>query len=92
MTTAMTRRDTMSDTKEKPGKQSTEFFLSVAAQVIGAVLASGVVTDEAWVQILGAAVSCVNALVYTLSRSSVKNNAVRSAALVEAAKLGKPQG
>ena len=65
-------------TKQKPGWKSTEFWLSLAAVVCGALVAGDVVTATSTVgKAIGTIVSVLGALGYTASRTSVKVNTVR---------------
>ena len=69
----------------KPAYKSTEFYLSLAAMLIGALLASGVFPDSSpWLKLLGAVSSILGALGYTASRTFVKATEAKAAALVEA--------
>lgn len=75
----------------KPGYKSTEFWLSLAATLIGFVLASGVLNpadpQEARVlQALGFAAAILAQLGYTAARAYVKGGEVKALALVEASK------
>lgn len=60
----------------KPGYKTTEFWLSFAAVMVGAVQASGLIPSEgAWNQILGLVVSALVAMGYTGARIAVKKAA-----------------
>lgn len=60
----------------KPGYKTTEFWLCVAAGVLGAFVASGSLPDEnVAMKIAGIALSGLTALGYTVSRFVVKANA-----------------
>ena len=60
----------------KPGYKTTEFWLSFAAVMVGAVQASGLIPNEgAWNQILGLVVSALVAMGYTGARIAVKKAA-----------------
>ena len=60
-------------TNIKPGYKTTEFWLSFAAVMVGAVQASGLIPNEgAWNQILGLVVSALVAMGYTGARIAVK--------------------
>ncbi len=75
----------------KPGYRTTEYWLSVAALVVGALLASGAFSDTpAALKVLGAASSILAALGYTASRTFAKGAETKAAALVEAAKAAPP--
>lgn len=57
----------------KPGYKTTEFWLSLAAVVVGAVAASGVVPAESvWERVIGLVVSALAAVGYTGARLSLK--------------------
>lgn len=59
----------------KPGFKTTEFWLSVAAAVLGAFMASGsIVPDSTTAQVVGLASSALVALGYTGARLSLKKN------------------
>lgn len=62
--------------KVKPGFKTTEFWLSLLAMLLGAVIASGVldtVTEDTWiVRIIGGAVTALAAMGYVASRATVK--------------------
>ena len=66
------------ETTQKPGWKSTEFWLSLAAVICGALIAGDVVTETSTVgKAIGAIVSVLGALGYTASRTAVKVNTVR---------------
>ena len=73
----------------KPGYKTTEFWLSAAAQVVSAILASGAVSGPAWLQLLGVAGTILNALGYTVTRGSVKKAEALTSAAIKTAELGK---
>lgn len=57
----------------KPGYKTTEFWLSLAAVLVGAVAASGVIPAETvWERIVGLIVSALAALGYTGARLALK--------------------
>lgn len=63
--------DNMNTTK--PGYKTTEFWLSFAAVIVGAIQASGIVPSEGpWNQVLGMAISALVALGYTGARMAMK--------------------
>jgi len=63
-------------TNIKRGYKTTEFWLSFAAVMVGAVQASGLIPNEgAWNQILGLVVSALVAMGYTGARIAVKKAA-----------------
>jgi formate/nitrite transporter FocA (FNT family) len=68
------------------GYKSTEFYLSLAAILVGAVMSSGLVLDgTVWAQVLGVVASILGALGYTVSRSYVKAVEAKASVLKEAA-------
>jgi hypothetical protein len=60
----------------KPGYKTTEFWLSLAATIMGFVMASGIMDglgDTHWaVKVSGAVMTILSALGYTASRAAVK--------------------
>lgn len=59
--------------ESKPGYKTTEFWLSTAAMVVGALFASGIFPAESsGERILGLAASILASLGYTVSRAMVK--------------------
>jgi hypothetical protein len=63
-------------TSTKPGYKTTEFWLSFAAVIVGAVQASGAVPSEGpWNQVLGMVISALVALGYTGARIAIKKAA-----------------
>lgn len=63
-------------TPVKPGWQTTEFWLAAVVEVIGLLLASGVVTlgDESTIaRVIGAAIAVLAAFGYTVSRTKLKS-------------------
>lgn len=57
----------------KPGYKSTEFWLTVAAQVVGLLAASGAIAGESsWGRLVGLAGMILAQLGYTYSRGMVK--------------------
>lgn len=57
----------------KPGWKTTEFWLSLAAMLVGAVVASGVVPEAGpWSQVVGIIAGVLGALGYTVSRGFAK--------------------
>ena len=59
----------------KPGYKTTEFWLSVAAAVLGGLMASGTIVPESTeAQVIGLAASALVALGYTGARLSLKKN------------------
>jgi hypothetical protein len=73
----------------KPGYKTTEFWLSLAAILIGVLISSDVIPVEHPIaKLLGIAASVLGALGYQVSRSLAKASAAKSAAFVEASKSG----
>jgi len=58
----------------KPGYQTTEFWMTAAATVVGLAIASGIVpTTGFWPSVVALVVSAFAAMGYTVSRTVVKN-------------------
>lgn len=65
----------------KPGYKSSEWYLSVAAAILGALLASGVLPDDSlWMKLAGLATSLLATLGYQVNRAFVKNGAAKASA------------
>lgn len=61
--------------EQKPGYKSTEFYLSLVATVLGALLASGIIpADSVWMKVAGLAASLLATLGYQVNRAFVKNS------------------
>lgn len=61
------------NTETKPGYRTTEFWLSMAAMVIGAIYASGALVEGSVVaQVISVAATILTALGYTVARTMVK--------------------
>lgn len=76
MSDATTTTPTPVTTPPKPGWKTTEFWLSLLAVVLGALLTSGLLADgSAPLRIAGIATTVLAALGYTGARASVKNAA-----------------
>lgn len=83
----------------KPGWQTSEFWLSAAAKVLGILFASGVIgTGTVWERIAGLAAALLAQLGYTVSRGMVKAAAsaliivvIGSAALSQTACISRAQ-
>lgn len=57
----------------KPGYQTTEFWLSLAAILVGAVVSSGIVPETGpYAQVVGLITSVLGGLGYTVSRTMIK--------------------
>lgn len=66
----------------KPGYKTTEFWLSLAAIIVGALIASGVIpTDSSWMKLLGMASSVLATLGYTGARVLTKGTELKNAAI-----------
>ena len=64
----------MADTADKPGYKTTEFWLAAIAEIVGLVLASGVVAAGGLAaKVVGAVVAILAGLGYTASRTITKN-------------------
>ena len=64
----------------KPGYKTTEFWLSIAAMVVGAVLASGAVSNELVLQALGVVATVLGSLGYSVTRGVTKAGDSKAAA------------
>jgi|GEM_PF-5889656 len=65
---------------ERPGWRTTEFWLALAANVLGGLLASGVLEPYGdWPKIVGVAVMVLASLGYTANRAWVKGAVAKSA-------------
>jgi hypothetical protein len=59
--------------QKKPGYKSTEFYMSMAAVVIGAIASSGILEDDsAMTKVVGLVMTALVALGYTGSRLTIK--------------------
>ena len=63
------------------GIYTSEFWLTLAAQVVSAAAASGLVTGDKTTQAIGLAGTILTALGYQVTRSSVKKTTLREAAV-----------
>lgn len=73
-----------------PGWKTSEFWATIVGQVVGAILASGVLTEGSiWVQLLGGILAVASAFGYQAQRTSLKKAESQNA--LEALKLGKSQ-
>jgi hypothetical protein len=82
----------ISNSAVKPGWQSTEMWLTALAQVLGAVLYSGMLSpedpvDQHILKVGGLALAILTALGYKVSRTMVKMNTTNAAKEVTIAKL-----
>ena len=71
-TTEVTHAVTDLPAPVKPGWQTTEFWLSLAATLLSALFAAGVLTNSTALAIAGIAATILTALGYTVSRALVK--------------------
>jgi len=71
----------------KPGFKTSEWWLSLAALITGALLSSGLVSNSLALQCIGGVATLLTALGYQVSRSFVKTSESRSAALMEVSKM-----
>lgn len=55
-----------------PGYKTTEFWLALAANIVGALLTSGAVTNDHVLKILGLAAMILSSLGYTVARTMIK--------------------
>jgi len=77
----------------KTGYKTTEFWLSFAAMLLGAVMASGLVpSDGPWLQILGLGAAALAGLGYTGARMVLKGNETKATAIIKAAEASTPAG
>jgi len=73
------------------GYKSTEFYLALAAVVIGALMASGVFpADSLWCKLMGVAAACLAALGYTGARLMLKKEKLKADAIVASATASVP--
>lgn len=78
--------------QEKPGWKTTEYWLSVAALVIGALIAADVFpADSSGMKVLVLMASVLTSLGYTVSRGIIKGKVIVANALAEANKANPPQ-
>ena len=64
----------VNETVKKPGYKSTEFYMSMAAVVIGAVASSGILEgSDGLTKVVGLIMAALVALGYTGSRLTLKN-------------------
>jgi hypothetical protein len=65
--------DTAIATTTKPGYKTSEFWLTLAANLVGTLMASGVVTDGGTVaKVLGVVVMLLSTLGYQVARTKAK--------------------
>ncbi len=57
----------------KPGYKTTEFWLTVASQIVGVLLVSGVVAEDSpWSKVIGMAAMALSGMGYSVSRGAAK--------------------
>ena len=88
------KEEKMDETKKlRPGYRSTEWYLSVAAILLGVLLTSGAFGEtEPVYKVLALALAALTALGYTAGRSFVKATKEKADALVEANRLNGSSG
>lgn len=74
----------------KPGYQTTEFWLTLLATLIGALLASGVLNDadpqqHKVLQLVGVIATLLGSMGYTAARAFTKHSEAKASAIVAAA-------
>ena len=68
----------------KPGYKTTEFWLSTAVMLFGAIVASGALADDSIAaRVIGGIMAVLSQLGYTAARASSKNTSVKSSAVKE---------
>lgn len=66
----------------RPSYKTGEYWLSVAAVLLGALMASGLIADDTpWGKLFGVMASVLGALGYTVSRHAFKGTAMKVEAL-----------
>ncbi len=78
----------------KPGYKTTEFWLTLVAMIVGAVMASGILEQTATNldnQVVGLIAMVLGGLGYTISRGFVKGKEAVGTALVTASAANPPQ-
>jgi hypothetical protein len=69
------------------GYKSTEFWLSLAAMILGALMASGIIEAGTTAdKLVGLGASLLGALGYTVSRTMVKTTEAKAAAVIQGPK------
>mgnify|MGYP001582362044 CR=1 FL=1 len=69
----------------KPGWKSTEFYLSLAAMLLGALMASGLLTEGSTTErVVMLGLSVLAALGYTAARALTKGTAIKADAMLAA--------
>ncbi len=77
---------------QKPGWRSSEFWISLASMIVGALLASGLIADDStWGKLLGMAAMLLTSLGYQVSRTVVKASGNKAAAVASVANPTQPQ-
>ena len=72
--------------KQVRGVKTSEWWLSLGACLIGALLSSGLVSNSLALQCIGGVATLLTALGYQVSRTFLKSSESRSMALIEASK------
>ena len=68
---------TLPETPAKPGWKTSEFWLTLVANFVGACFASGVIAEgTTWGKLLGLAAMVLSTLGYTVNRTIQKKNQV----------------
>ena len=76
----------------KPGWKTTEFWLSLVAVLVGAVVASGVVPETGpWSQVIGIVSTVLGALGYSVTRGFAKTAAANAIGAAMVASAGEAQ-
>ena len=84
----MTPEQDPANAAQKSGYRSSEYWLTVAAFLVGALLAAGVFpVDSPTMKVLGLAASVLAALGYQAQRGFVKASGNKAAALVAASRV-----
>ena len=73
----------------KPGYKTTEFWLSLAAMVVGALASSGIVADgSGWAKLVGLISTVLGALGYTAARAYAKMGETKAEAMKAVSQAG----
>lgn len=74
----------------KPGWQTTEFWLSLAAVLVSFAISQHIVPDDTiWAKLLGILAAALTALGYSVSRSMVKREQLRGAYRIREMRVAK---
>jgi hypothetical protein len=75
------------EAKEKPGYRTSEFWISIAVYLLGALAASGVLADDhIAMKVAGLALAALTSMGYSAARAKTKFGAS-----MERSRLGKPE-